>query len=210
MSSFIPKNIENYRKKEYWDERYERFSHSPNNSESLDKDYEWFKSYADIKEHLSPFLSPSSRILVLGCGNSRLGQDLYEDGYQNVVNVDYSEVVIKNMKIKYPLIEWKVADIRCMPCLADKSFDLIIDKGTIDALMCDNGDIWNPSDQVVSDVERTVSEVKRLLDKDGVFFYLTFGQPHFRKRFLEDSKIWDLQVIPLGIYFLYVMRIISK
>lgn len=34
------------------------------------------------------------RILVLGCGNADFSEDLYDDGYTNVVNVDISSVVI--------------------------------------------------------------------------------------------------------------------
>jgi len=34
---------------------------------------------------------------VIGCGNSTLSARLYEEGYHNLVNVDYSAVVIDKM-----------------------------------------------------------------------------------------------------------------
>ena len=48
-----------------------------------------------------------------GCGNSELSGDLYEDGYKNITNIDYSPVVISNMVQKYqhmPNMKWEVGD----------------------------------------------------------------------------------------------------
>lgn len=35
---------------------------------------------------------------MLGCGNSTLSRDMYDDGYRNIANVDYSSVVIEKMR----------------------------------------------------------------------------------------------------------------
>jgi 2-polyprenyl-3-methyl-5-hydroxy-6-metoxy-1,4-benzoquinol methylase len=40
--------------------------------------------------------------LIIGCGNSNLGIDMKNDGFENIVNIDYSEVVINKMKNKDP------------------------------------------------------------------------------------------------------------
>lgn len=43
----------------------------------------------------------------------------------------------------------------------------------------------------------------------GVFIYITFGQPHFRRRHLERPGVWTLEVQKIGEafhYFVYVMR----
>ena len=39
------------------------------------------------------FISPN--ILVVGCGTSRLSEELYEDGYMNVESIDISYSAIK-------------------------------------------------------------------------------------------------------------------
>lgn len=39
-----------------------------------------------------------TRVLHVGCGNSRLGEYMLHEGFTNIVNVDYSEVVIKKSK----------------------------------------------------------------------------------------------------------------
>ena len=56
-----------------------------------------------VPHHL-PFFQPSranSKILVLGCGNSNLSEDVLRDGWTGgITNVDFSEVVIEQMKAK--------------------------------------------------------------------------------------------------------------
>ena len=36
-------------------------------------------------------------ILIPGCGNSSLGADLFNEGFENITNVDISSVVISQM-----------------------------------------------------------------------------------------------------------------
>ena len=42
-------------------------------------------------------IRPTDRVLVIGCGTSTLSEQLYQDGYRDVCNVDYSAVVIRKM-----------------------------------------------------------------------------------------------------------------
>jgi len=69
--------------------------------------FDWFKSYKDVAHLLRAVLPDKlERILMLGCGNSTLSEDvcshdfiialthpgliaqMYNDGYKNIVNVD--------------------------------------------------------------------------------------------------------------------------
>ena len=43
-------------------------------------------------------VSKKAKILMLGCGNSKLSEQMYDDGYLNLVNIDISESVINQMK----------------------------------------------------------------------------------------------------------------
>ncbi len=99
-------------------------------------------------------------------------------------------------------------DVQNMHKVETDSFDVAIDKGTMDALMCEKGDVWDPSPQLVEDVKKEVDEVNRILNKKhGRFIYITFGQPHFRQRHLIRSN-WDITVEKIGDafhYFVYVM-----
>jgi 2-polyprenyl-3-methyl-5-hydroxy-6-metoxy-1,4-benzoquinol methylase len=72
---------------------------------------------------------------MVGCGNAKLSEEMYADGFTNILNIDISEVVIYKMKEAHPEMTWDVADATQMT-YEDGSFDLVIDKGTYDALAC--------------------------------------------------------------------------
>ena len=40
-------------------------------------------------------------ILIIGCGNSKVGECLYIDGYKNITSIDFSNVIIEEMNKKY-------------------------------------------------------------------------------------------------------------
>lgn len=78
----------------------------------------------------------------------------------------------------------------------------------MDALMCDQGDVWDPSEELIAEVKGEVDEVERVLKTGGIFLYITFGQPHFRKRHLARD-CWEINVRTMGDafhYFFYSMR----
>ncbi|PAV19595.1 S-adenosyl-L-methionine-dependent methyltransferase [Pyrrhoderma noxium] len=181
----LPEKNEQYGTMEYWNERYQK--------ESDGQSFDWFKSYKDIADLIQELIpDKSSRILMLGCGNSKLSEDMYDDGYQNIVNIDYSSIVIEQMKERHgetrSSMEWHEMDIRDLK-FDDNSFDVAIDKGTMDAMMTAKGDVWDPPEHVINDCNKEVDEVLRVLKKtNGRFIYITFGQPHFRKRYLTRPQ----------------------
>ncbi|KAI0047848.1 S-adenosyl-L-methionine-dependent methyltransferase [Auriscalpium vulgare] len=199
MAQNLPQKNEEYGTKDYWE---------PENST-----FDWFKKYAEVAPLIREALpDTSARILMLGCGNSTLSEDMYDDGYKNIVNIDYSGVVIEQMRARHhesrPEMEWLEMDIRDLKFASD-SFDVAIDKGTMDAMMTAKGDVWDPPQSVIDDCTKEVDEVLRVLRKGrGVFLYLTFGQPHFRKRYLTRPET-TLDVKEIGAafhYYLYVLK----
>ncbi|KAF9480549.1 S-adenosyl-L-methionine-dependent methyltransferase [Pholiota conissans] len=204
MSKVLPSKNEEYGTKQYWNQRYSEES----NGESFD----WFKTYADLAELLHELIpNKSSKILMLGCGNSKLSEDMWEDGYQDIVNTDYSGVLVEQMKEKHsetrPELKWHEMDVRDLKFEAE-TFDVAIDKGTMDAMMTAKGDVWDPPQQVIDDCTKEVEETLRVLGKGGVFIYLTFGQPHFRRRYLQKEGT-TLEIKQLGEafhYYLYILR----
>jgi len=180
--------------------------------ESDDHSFDWFKPYSDIS-HIVHELIPdkSAQILVLGCGNSRLSEDMYDDGYKSITNVDYSSVVIDQMQRRHsalrPQMKWVVADVRRLPFDAG-TFDVAFDKGTMDAMMTAKDDVWDPPGEVIRDCNGEVDDALRVLRPTGLFLYLTFGQPHFRKRYLTKPGT-HLEVRQLGEtfhYYFYILR----
>ena len=72
-----------YASKEYWDERYKEEDH-----------FEWISNgYGkQLDAIVAKIGSVESRILVVGCGNSRLSVDLRSRGLENITSTDFSEV----------------------------------------------------------------------------------------------------------------------
>lgn len=73
-------------------------------SEAPETTFDWFLSPAYLLPFLSDLLSQAgledptqARILMLGCGNSALGEVMYDAGYKNVVNIDVRPFPRANM-----------------------------------------------------------------------------------------------------------------
>ena len=90
---------------------------------------------------------PQDKILVLGCGTSRLSEELVDEGFkhENVVSVDWSSNCIKIVKDRYKDSEYEkmtfvCADARALPKeqFGDATFDCVLDKGLLDAMCCTN------------------------------------------------------------------------
>ena len=65
---------------------------------------------------------------------------MYEAGYHDILNIDISPSVIEQMQAAsnergYDKMRWEVMDATNMDTIPDHSIDVIIDKGTLDALI---------------------------------------------------------------------------
>jgi RAT1-interacting protein len=88
-----------------------------------------------------------------------------------IANIDLSSVIIANLREQYkdePRLQWFAMNCAQLLFEAD-SFDLVMDKGTIDAIMCgDDGEVI---------VDATMAEAFRVLRNGGHFVEITFGTP---------------------------------
>jgi hypothetical protein len=96
-----------------------------------------------------------------------LTADLHALGYTNQTSIDFSQVVIDAMETKYsnPKTRWSVMDVRELQ-LPDGSVDMAIDKGALDAMI--HGSLWDPPEEVRSNVGKYVDEVKHFLSLTGI------------------------------------------
>ena len=144
--------------------------------------------------HLLPLLKKDATILIVGCGTSSLSEKLYDAGYHNITNIDFSSIVIEKMNSIHselrPLMKWLTMDMLDMK-FDDNSFDIVIDKATMDALMVDEGDVWDPNQHTISDVDRMCAGISRIINplNHGLFIQLSFSQPHFRTKYLMACHI---------------------
>ncbi|KAL7119335.1 hypothetical protein ACP275_02G056500 [Erythranthe tilingii] len=141
---------------------------------------EWYADWPQLRpaflsSHLSfPQSAPPPEeliILVPACGYSRLSEHLYDEGFRSITNVDFSKVVVsamlrRNVKER-PLMRWRVMEMTNMQ-FANGTYDVIIDKGGLDALMEHEID---PRFGTLY-----LSEVKRLLKAGGKYICLTSAE----------------------------------
>ncbi|NWQ62975.1 EFMT4 methyltransferase, partial [Neopipo cinnamomea] len=197
-----------YGRRRFWDALYRR-----EGAETR----EWLGGLSRFLPQLEPELRPGDRILVLGCGNSALSHDLHELGYTNVTSIDFSPACIAAMRARCarccPGLRWAVMDIRAL-AFPDASFDVVLEKGTLDVLMVEETDPWDVSPQAAASMRRVLAEVSRVLRPGGCFLSITFAQPHFRKpHYAQEAFGWSLRHTTCGDgdagafhYFLYIMR----
>jgi len=63
-----------YGKSSYWDERFTKEQ----------QPFDWYGRFPHFKRFLVPYLKRSDYILVVGCGSSRLTEELYNSEYTSV------------------------------------------------------------------------------------------------------------------------------
>lgn len=175
------KENDRYKEHSYWEERF-----------AEEESFEWLIGFQQCKNQLLPHLRPDDRILIVGCGNSSFSADLYDAGYQNIVNIDYSGVVIERMKALHselrPRMTWLEMDMTKM-AFEPESFDVVIDKAAMDALVVSEGDVWDPYPEVIENVDKMCLCVSSVLkSSDSKFLQISFNQPHFRTKYLMGYR----------------------
>ncbi|XP_071706124.1 uncharacterized protein [Rutidosis leptorrhynchoides] len=170
-SADLISTLDDFTSKENWDKFF--------TIRGTDDPFEWYAEWPQLRDLLFTHLSSDKttksevQILVPGCGNSRLSEQLYDAGFKSITNIDFSKVVIvdmlkRNLRAR-PCMRWRVMDMTSMQ-FADKSFDAALDKGGLDALM--------EPELGPTLGNQYVSEVKRVLKEGGKFICLTLGESH--------------------------------
>ncbi|KAI3853853.1 hypothetical protein MKX03_001181 [Papaver bracteatum] len=178
-----------------------------------DDTFEWYAEWQFLKTPLLSHLSnhttqtldksnsksppppPSAlQILVPGCGNSKLSENVYDAGFQNITNIDFSKVVISDMLRRNirsrPSMKWRVMDMTQMQ-FKDGIFDVVLDKGGLDALM--------EPELGPKLGTQYLAEVKRVLRTGGTFVCLTLAESHVLGLLFSKFRFgWkmNLHVVP--------------
>ncbi|XP_073314083.1 uncharacterized protein [Primulina huaijiensis] len=121
------KTLDDFTSKEKWDQFF--------TVRGGENSFEWYVEWPQIQNlltnHLLSSTSPPESegasprmeaehmsILVPGCGSSTLSENLYDEGFRNITNVDFSKVVISNMLRRNvrerPEMKWRVMDMTDM------------------------------------------------------------------------------------------------
>ena len=171
----------NYGDKKYWEERYD---------EQNGTTFDWLEDYESIKPIIDNLgIKKESRILNVGCGNSEFSEKMFDEGYTHNYNIDICQNVIDFMKSRNKNrkgLHFDVMDASDM-AYKDESFDLIIDKSTIDALLC--------GDHCFMLVAKMLKEISRVLKTGGYYIIISYGNPETRMVHLErDHLAFEIQI----------------
>lgn len=190
-----------YKSVDYWNDRYKD-----------EESFEWFCDYGKFKEILCNHIKPTDCIVNLGCGNSKMSELMYLDGFKNLINIDYSETLIELMRDrckKYKEMSWLTMDINNLQFEAN-SIDIIIEKGTLDSLLVDESDPWNMTKENQVKINNILKNISKILKPNGLFISITFAQPHFRVPIYANHDYnWSIKEFTIGEtfhYFVYVMK----
>ena len=98
--------------------------------------------------------------------------------------------MINKNGVERPQMTWHVLDITDMSVFETDTFDIVIDKSTIDSLFC--------TEDYILQVASMLKEVQRVMKPRGHYLAISHGQPksrtsHFDSRFLS----WDYKEFTL-------------
>lgn len=79
-------------------------------------EFDWYQDWVNLRDIISQFIKKGSKILNVGAGNSLLSEDMYKDGYRNIANIDFSEIVVDDMQTKYKKEQYNES-MTCKPII---------------------------------------------------------------------------------------------
>ncbi|XP_050985478.1 EEF1A lysine methyltransferase 4 isoform X1 [Labeo rohita] len=199
---YLPDSNARYKDVDYWNERYR-----------TEESFEWFGDFTKFEHLLKQHVGTEENILMLGCGNSALSYDMYQAGYSSITNVDYSSVCVESMAERHKdcaQLSWLCMDARRL-AFSDGVFDVVLEKGTLDAMLVEETDPWKISENAARLLHQVLLEVSRVLKPGGRFISVTFAQPHFRKRLYARAEYdWSIKHYHYGSSFHYFLYVLTK
>ncbi|KAH0785345.1 methyltransferase-like protein 13 [Histomonas meleagridis] len=164
-----------YSSAEYWESRYKEESGT----------FDWYFGWNDVFQKNLFSLNIKGPILVVGCGNSLISYNLEKFGIYPVISTDISHTCVQKMQKEFNgcYLPMDVCDLQ----FKDNLFPCVIDKGTLDAILCTH-DFELP-------MSKMMLEISRVLAPNGVFIEITFGKTAEKLNILDSPDLlnWTLE-----------------
>jgi ubiquinone/menaquinone biosynthesis C-methylase UbiE len=123
-----------------------------------------------------------------------LAEEMYSDEFTSIANVDISSVVIKQQQERNKerqTLSWEVMDVSKKLAFPDETFHVVIDKGTLDSILC--------GESSTNNVTNSIFEIIRVLKPDGKFVMISHGIPDKWLGYLEQTQYsWKVSCFALA------------
>lgn len=168
--SLLPRTAEEFSSAEYWERFFKKRG---------EKAFEWYGDYNKLCGVLHKYIKVQHKVLVVGCGNSELSEQLYDVGYKHLTNIDISETVVTHMNQRNaerrPGLTFQQVDATQTP-YEEASYQAALDKGTLDAMA---------SEEEGALARNMLTEVGRVLSVGGRYVCVTLAQESVIKLAVE-------------------------
>ena len=142
------------------------------NSTNIDIRIKLHKLYSKRKDSWFSWLfnsykiKPESRVLEIGCGNGSLWKENIDKVVGDITLSDISKGMVDDAHDNLgDSFNYLVFDAQAIP-FEDNSFDIVIANHML---------------FYVKDIDRVLSEIKRVLKKDGIFYSTTYSSNHMKE-----------------------------
>ncbi|XP_047443253.1 eEF1A lysine and N-terminal methyltransferase [Mugil cephalus] len=168
--NLLPRTAEEFSSAGYWERFFKKRG---------EKAFEWYGDYNKLCGVLHKYIKVQDKVLVVGCGNSELSEQLYDVGYKHLINIDISETVVTHMNQRNaerrPDLAFHQVDATQTP-YEDCSYQAVLDKGTLDAMA---------SEEEGALARNMLTEVSRVLCVGGRYVCVTLAQEEVIKLAVE-------------------------
>ncbi|CAB9529268.1 Methyltransferase-like protein 13 [Seminavis robusta] len=172
-------------RQDYWDSFYQ---------EEDGAAFSWYTGWADLEPFLMELLNPDDTILLPGVGSDTMLLDMYESGYRHLTAFDYAAQGIARCREmmgseRSNAIHLFVGDARDLPQLEDASFDVVLEKGTLDAIVQsgEGGTLKEKKALGLENMEKAIAELCRVIKPGGTFISISA----ICTEELENSPEWQ-------------------
>ena len=216
---FLKKKSHAYHSQQYWEGRYGFFTQRMDwytDYAQLDRDFEVGK----IIHSKYPSNTYKKKILEMGCGNSTLSYELFNRGFKNITAIDFSTVVIKEMRKIYEntSIIYEVCDFNNMTFFFEpKTFDIVIEKAGLDSIATKG------TDDVPNLLYKVFKNIHYILCDGGIMLSFSSKNTNFWRTTiydrLENEKMFKVletkrtifrtqgKEVNMNLYFAYLIKI---
>lgn len=160
---------------------------------------EYWNSVSEQKEFTTPFqaeafsrfVKKESCILDVGCGYGRTLDELYHNGYRNLIGIDFSDGMIERGKRQFPYLDLRVKENTAID-LPDSSVDAVILFAVLTCI------------QTNEEQEQLLKEIRRVLKPKGILyvndFLLNTDERNISRyeKFKEKYGIYGIFELPEG------------